>query len=101
MAGAVAGDPGSATGLIELFRELIRRLLEKSQASGISPRALADQVADRNYPELVRHAYDREPLTTKIHNRLKASSLLPRFIQENEMKERGDRTIHYLRSLFL
>jgi len=90
----------TAQGLITLFRDLNRRLLNTSKATGVTPRELAGAVSRRNYPDLVGHAYDRESIAIKLRKKMGAMSLLPKFVSRRELKARGAKTLDYLNTLF-
>jgi len=100
MDGTTPDNAGTAQGLITLFRDLNRRLLNTSKATGVTPRELAGAVSRRNYPDLVGHAYDRESIAIKLRKKMGAMSLLPKFVSRRELKARGAKTLDYLNTLF-
>jgi hypothetical protein len=102
MAGATPEkNPERVSELVKLFRAMNFRLLNTSKVVAKPPRQIADEGANRNYPAIIRHAYVRETMRSRIYKKLKARSLFPDFILENEVRARWDTTLRHLESLFI
>ncbi|HKM52862.1 MAG TPA: Glu/Leu/Phe/Val dehydrogenase dimerization domain-containing protein [Isosphaeraceae bacterium] len=101
MAGATPENPERVSGPIEVFRAMNLRLLSTSKVVGKPPRKISDEIAHHNYPEIVRHAYDRETILSRISKKARARSLFPGFILQKEIRARRARTLSHLESLFI
>ncbi len=100
MGGASPARPVGVQTFVEVFKPMLRRLLDAAEVSGVPPRLLADEVAHSGYEAQAQEAYEETHLGTRAVRRLQQMHLLPGDSYRQELRRRVDRTVHHLGSLY-
>ena len=81
---------------VEVLKNNITRMIQKSVNNGVSPLEIADIEANKNYINITKSTYDRDSLSYRVRKKI-----FGRQTQENHNRDLMNRTLMHLESMYI